>query len=61
MKIELSKKRHNEIKTVVLKILKQYSNIKLPVPIKKIVKSLNYRLVPYSTFIRDTGLTYEEL
>lgn len=58
--IKLSKKKHNEIKTAVVEVLRAYGNIKLSVPIKKIVKFLGYRLVPYSTFMKDTGLTYKE-
>ncbi len=60
MRIELSKKRRDEIKSAVIKVLRQYGNIRLPVPIKNIVKSLNYRLVPYSTFMKDLNLSYEE-
>lgn len=60
MRIDLGNKRHNEIKCAVLNVLEQYSNVKLPIPIKKIVKFLGYRLVPYSTFSQKHNLTYEE-
>lgn len=48
------------IKLKVLSVLEQYGNIKLPVPIKNIVRFLGYRLVPYSTFCADHSLTYTE-
>ncbi len=41
-------------------VLEQFGNIKLPVPIKKIVKFLGYRLVPYSSFAQRHNLTYKE-
>ena len=60
MRIDLGSKRRNEIKLAVLDVLEQYSNVKLPVPIKKVVKFLGYRLVPYSTFSQKHNLTYQE-
>lgn len=61
MRINLGNKRRSEIKNTVLNILERYQDVRLPVPIKKIVKFLNYRLVPYSDFVKRNNLTYEEV
>lgn len=51
------------IKSAVVSVLDHYSKpLKLPVPIKSVVKSFNnIRLVPFSQMMSDLNKTYEEI
>ncbi len=58
----ISKDRRKLIKNTVLKLLYNYKNIYLPVPIKAIVKSLpNCRLIKYSKYLQDNKLSKKDI
>ena len=58
----MNKERKLFIKLTVLKLLQSYGDIFLPIPIKKITKSLdNCRLIPFSKFMKDNNLSYPEM
>ena len=59
----MNKQDKRRIKDAVLKVLDHYDRqLRLPVPIKSIVKSIeNVRLIPYSVQMRRRGLTYEDM
>ena len=59
----MNKRDKRRIKDAVLRILDHYDRqLRLPVPIKSIVKSFeNVRLIPYSVQMRRRGITYQEM
>ena len=58
----MNKTRRNFIKSVVLTLWKEYKEFSLPVPLKKIIKSIpNCRLIPYSRLQKDQNLSEQEV
>lgn len=55
------KYRRTEIKKAVLSVLSNPEHAVLPVPVKRIARSLpNCRLIPYSKLAQDTGMSTDE-